>query len=179
MRAREISPVELVEAHLERIDALNPRLNAYVGLDADRALADARAAEHEALRARHQAPGTQHRTEHSAPGTVHVPSRPLLGVPISIKSSISVTGLPFETGSRFRTGVRGGADATLVARLRAAGAIVLGVTNVAEQLMAWETDNALYGLYEQPVGARLDSWRIEWRRGRGDCGGAVGGRRRQ
>ena len=71
-------------------------------------------------------------------------------MPISIKSSISVAGLPFETGSRFRAGVRGEADATLVARLRAAGAIVLGVTNVAEQLMAWETDNALYGRTNSP-----------------------------
>ena len=83
-------------------------------------------------------------TRHPALGT------PLLGVPVSIKSSISVTGLPFETGSRFRAGVRGEADATLVARLRAAGAIVLGVTNVAEQLMAWETDNALYGRTNSP-----------------------------
>ncbi|HEX6211429.1 MAG TPA: amidase, partial [Methylomirabilota bacterium] len=74
----------------------------------------------------------------------------LHGVPISIKSSISVTGMPFETGSRFRAGVRGETDATLVARLRAAGAIVLGVTNVAEQLMAWETDNALYGRTNRP-----------------------------
>ena len=159
VRTKAISPVELVEAHLARIDALNPTLNAYVGLDAKRALADARVAEHEAHRTRHEAPGTKHRTQHPAPGTRHPPSprlrragidRPLLGVPISIKSSISVAGLPFETGSRFRAGVRGEADATLVARLRAAGAIVLGVTNVAEQLMAWETDNALYGRTNSP-----------------------------
>ncbi len=45
--------------------------------------------------------------------------------------------------------------------------------------MAWETDNALYGRTNSPWGARSDAWRIEWRRGRGDCGGAVGGRRRQ
>ena len=150
VRSREISPVELVQAHLARIDALNPTLNAYVGLDADRALADARAAEHELMqRTQHPAPSTRHRTQHPAPGTRHI-ERPLLGVPISIKSSISVAGLPFETGSRFRAGVRGDADATLVARLRTAGAIVLGVTNVAEQLMAWETDNALYGRTNSP-----------------------------
>ena len=132
IREREISPVELVRAHLERIDALNPLLNAYVGVDADRALEAARAAEAEARETRHRS------------------VRPLLGVPISIKSSVAVTGLPFETGSRFRAGVRGESDATLVARLRAAGAIVLGVTNVAEQLMAWETDNALYGRTNSP-----------------------------
>jgi Asp-tRNA(Asn)/Glu-tRNA(Gln) amidotransferase A subunit family amidase len=125
IRDGQLSPVEVVQAHLDRIEALNPSLNAYVGLDAERALAEARAAEDE-------------------------PTRPLLGVPISIKSSISVAGLPFETGSCFRAGVRGEADATLVARLRAAGAIVLGVTNVAEQLMAWETDNALYGRTNSP-----------------------------
>ena len=136
VRAKEISPVELVEAHLARIEGLNPTLNAYVGLDTNRALADARAAEHALM---HPA------TQHSALSTQH-----LLGVPVSIKSSISVKGLPFETGSRFRAGVRGEADATLVCRLRAAGAIVLGVTNVAEQLMAWETDNALYGRTNSP-----------------------------
>jgi len=128
LRAREFSPVELVQAHLERIEALNPALNAYIGLDTDRALSDARAAEYTLMR-----PSAQHSvasTQYPAPGTPHL-DQPLLGVPISIKSSISVAGLPFETGSRFRTGVRGDADATLVARLRGAGAIVLGVTNVA------------------------------------------------
>jgi Asp-tRNA(Asn)/Glu-tRNA(Gln) amidotransferase A subunit family amidase len=71
-------------------------------------------------------------------------------VPLSIKSSVAVEGLPWETGSRWRAGVRGDRDATIVRRLRAAGAIVLGVTNVAEQLMAWETDNALYGRTNSP-----------------------------
>ncbi len=132
VRGKAISPVELVEAHLARIEALNPALNAYVGVDADRAMADARTAERTLMRS-----------------TPHLDT-PLLGVPISIKSSISVEGLPFETGSRFRAGVRGDVDATLVARLRAAGAIILGVTNVAEQLMAWETDNALYGRTNNP-----------------------------
>ncbi len=163
VRVKAISPVELVRAHLARIDALNPTLNAYVGLDTDRALADARAAEHALMHppsprlrrasparsTAHSARGTRHRTQHPASGTRHI-DHPLLGVPVSIKSAISVQGLPFETGSRFRAGVRGGADATLVARLRAAGAIVLGVTNVAEQLMAWETDNALYGRTNSP-----------------------------
>jgi Asp-tRNA(Asn)/Glu-tRNA(Gln) amidotransferase A subunit family amidase len=144
VRTKQISPVELIQAHLTRIEALNPTLNAYVGVDADRALDAARALEN---RLAHEAPGTRHRTRHEAPGTRH---HLLCGVPVSIKSSVSVTGLPFETGSRFREGVRGDADAPLVARLRSAGAIVLGVTNVAEQLMAWETDNALYGRTNNP-----------------------------
>src|SRR5690606_25914533 len=78
------------------------------------------------------------------------PVGPLHGVPVSIKSSVSVAGLPFETGSRSRAGVRGDEDAPLVARLRAAGAVVLGVTNVAEALMAWETVNPLYGRTNSP-----------------------------
>jgi Asp-tRNA(Asn)/Glu-tRNA(Gln) amidotransferase A subunit family amidase len=126
----ELSPVELVDAHLERIEALNPSLNAFVFVDAEGARRDARAAE-AAIR-RGDAPG------------------PLHGVPISIKSSVSVAGMPWETGTRLRRGVRAERDATLVTRARQAGAIMLGVTNVAEQLMAWETDNALYGRTNSP-----------------------------
>jgi Asp-tRNA(Asn)/Glu-tRNA(Gln) amidotransferase A subunit family amidase len=122
---REVSPVDVVDAHLERIEALNPELNAFVFVDADGARAAARAAERAVARGE--------------------PLGPLHGVPLSIKSSISVTGMPWETGSPLRRGVRGQRDATLVRRAREAGAIVLGVTNVAENLMAWETDNALYG----------------------------------
>lgn len=132
VRTREVSPVELVRATLDRIQALNPALNAYVGLDADGALDAARSAERDARSGR-------------AVGPLH-------GVPVSIKSSVAVRGLPWETGSRFRQGVTGDADATLVTRLRSAGAIVIGVTNVAEQLMAWETDNALYGQTRSPWG---------------------------
>jgi Asp-tRNA(Asn)/Glu-tRNA(Gln) amidotransferase A subunit family amidase len=137
VRTKQLSPVELVQAHLARIDDINPSLNAYVGLDPGRALDDARALKRTLV--------TPHSTQHSALQTQH-----LCGVPVSIKSSVSVSGLPFETGSRFRAGVRGDTDAPLVARLRASGAIVLGVTNVAEQLMAWETDNALYGRTNNP-----------------------------
>jgi len=136
---RALSPVEVVRATLDRIQEQNPALNAYVAVDADRALDAARAAEHALM---HPAPGTSH----SSLGAVGA----LVGVPVSIKSSIAVKGLPWETGSRFREGVVGDADAPLVARLKAAGAIVIGVTNAAEQLMAWETDNALYGRTNNP-----------------------------
>jgi Asp-tRNA(Asn)/Glu-tRNA(Gln) amidotransferase A subunit family amidase len=131
IREKTLSPVELVDAVLQRIERLNPALNAYVSVDADGARAAARRAE-QAVRAGESL------------GALH-------GVPVSIKSSISVTGQPFETGTRFRRGVRGESDAPLVARLRRAGAIVVGVTNVAEQLMAWETDNALYGRTNNPI----------------------------
>ncbi len=71
-------------------------------------------------------------------------------VPISIKSCIDVAGMRCEAGSRLRKGNVPSTDATLVARLKAAGAIVLGVTNTPEFLMAWETDNALYGRTNNP-----------------------------
>jgi Asp-tRNA(Asn)/Glu-tRNA(Gln) amidotransferase A subunit family amidase len=139
---RALSPVEIVQATLDRIQEQNPALNAYVAVDADGALAAARTAERSLM---HSAFSTSHSL-----GTSHFQLGTLFGVPVSIKSSISVKGLPWETGSRFREGIVGDADAPLVARLKAAGAIVIGVTNAAEQLMAWETDNALYGRTNNP-----------------------------
>ena len=130
VRRRELAAAEVVEAHLSRIEALNPRLNAFVHVDA--AGARARARDIDRAVARGERVG------------------PLAGVPVSIKSAIAVEGMPWETGSRSRAGVRGDRDATLVRRLRGAGAIVLGVTNAAEQLMAWETDNLLYGRTNNP-----------------------------
>jgi len=130
IREKKISPVEFVEAHLGQIDRLNPRLNAFAHVDAE----GARRAAHEAEAAamRQQAIG------------------PLHGIPISIKSSISVAGMRCESGTRLRAGLVAAQDAPLVARLRAAGAIVLGVTNTPEFLMAWETDNLLYGRTNNP-----------------------------
>jgi len=130
IRKKEISPVELVEAHLERIERLNPRLNAYVQVDAE----GARRAAHEAETAV---------IKEKTLGPLH-------GVPISIKSSIEVAGMRCESGTRLRAGFVPTQDAPVVARLRAAGAIVLGVTNTPELLMAWETDNLLYGRTNSP-----------------------------
>ncbi len=75
---------------------------------------------------------------------------PLHGVPLSIKSAIDVAGHRCEAGSRLRAGYVAAEDAPLVARLRAAGAVILGVTNTPELLMAWETDNLLYGRTNNP-----------------------------
>src|SRR5260370_10946828 len=72
------------------------------------------------------------------------------GVPVSIKSCLEVGGLQWESGTRLRAGFVATQDAPLVARLRAAGAIMLGVTNTPELLMAWETDNLLYGRTNSP-----------------------------
>ena len=75
---------------------------------------------------------------------------PLHGVPLSIKSSIDVAGHRCEAGTRLRAGYVAESDAPLVQRLRAAGAVILGVTNTPELLMAWETDNLLYGRTNNP-----------------------------
>src|SRR5206468_10316228 len=75
---------------------------------------------------------------------------PLHGIPISIKSSIEVEGLRCEAGTKLRAGHVAGHNAPLVERLKQAGAIVLGVTNTPELLMAWETDNLLYGRSNNP-----------------------------
>ncbi|MGH9454692.1 MAG: amidase, partial [Terriglobia bacterium] len=130
VRTRQISPVELIENHLQRIDQLNPALNAIIQVDQDRALRAAQAAE-KAVAA-------------------NQPLGPLHGVPITIKSSIDVAGLRCEVGSRLMAGRVPGADAPLVARLKSAGAIVLGNTNAPEMLMAYETDNLLYGRTNNP-----------------------------
>jgi Asp-tRNA(Asn)/Glu-tRNA(Gln) amidotransferase A subunit family amidase len=134
IRKKKISPIGLIEAHLAQIEKLNPRLNAFVQVDAERARRAARDAENAAIR---------EKTRGKALGPLH-------GVPISIKSSISVAGLRCEAGTRLRAGFVAQQDAPLVARLKNAGAIVLGMTNTPELLMAWETDNLLYGRTNNP-----------------------------
>ncbi len=130
IRERKISPRELLEAHLRRIEQVNPRLNAIIQLDKERARRDAEAAERAV--------------------TTGQTLGPLHGVPITIKSSIDVAGVPCECGSKLRQGHVPERDATLVTRLRQAGAIILGVTNVPDMLVAYETDNLLYGRTNNP-----------------------------
>jgi Asp-tRNA(Asn)/Glu-tRNA(Gln) amidotransferase A subunit family amidase len=130
IREKKISPVELVEAHLAKIERLNPTLNAFVQVDAERAREQALAAEAAVMTGK-------------TLGLLH-------GVPVSIKSSIQVAGLRCEAGTRLRAGQVATEDAPLVARLKNAGAIVLGVTNAPELLMAWETDNFLHGRTNSP-----------------------------
>ena len=130
IRQKAISPVEVARVHLERIDRLNPKLNAFVDYQPEAVLAQAREAE-KAIRRGDEL-------------------GPLHGVPVSIKSSIDVAGHRCEAGTRLRAGRVAAEDAPLVARLRAAGAVILGVTNAPELLMAWETDNLLYGRTNNP-----------------------------
>src|SRR5215831_19643981 len=130
VRRKERSPVEVVEAHLSRIEKLNPEINAFSYVDYDGARAQAR------------------RAEKIAGNGGELP--PLLGVPITVKSCIDVAGLPCEAGSRLRGGYVAAQDATLVARLRQAGAILLGNTSTPEALMAYHTDNELQGRTNNP-----------------------------
>jgi Asp-tRNA(Asn)/Glu-tRNA(Gln) amidotransferase A subunit family amidase len=130
IRARKISPVEVAEAHLAKIERLNPKLNAFVQVDRERVRHYARRAEDAVMSGQ--------------------PLAPLHGVPVSVKSSIAVAGMKIEAGTKLRSGQHATEDAPLVTRLRNAGAIVLGVTNTPELLMAWETDNLIYGRTNSP-----------------------------
>jgi Asp-tRNA(Asn)/Glu-tRNA(Gln) amidotransferase A subunit family amidase len=130
IRSKEISPREVIDAHLDRIEKLQPKLNTFVHVDAEGARRQAQAAETAILRG-------------DAVGVLH-------GVPISIKSCMDVAGWPCLAGSRLRADYVASEDAVLVSRLRAAGAILIGNTNVSEFLMAYETDNALSGKTSNP-----------------------------
>lgn len=130
IKAGEVSPVELVEAHLEQIERVNPRLNAFVLVLAEQARQRAEGIER-AL-GRGEALG------------------PLAGVPVTVKDSFDVEGLPTLCGSRLRLGHRAARHAFAVARLEAAGAILLGKTNTPELLMNYETDNHITGRTNNP-----------------------------
>src|SRR5215472_9808715 len=130
VRSRQISPAELVEAHLRSIDSLQPQLNAFVHLDADGARTQARAAETAV-------------SQNQPLGSLH-------GIPLTIKSCIDVAGWPCHAGSLLRKDYVPHADAPLVARLKAAGAILVGNTNTPEFLMAYETNNLLTGKTSNP-----------------------------
>lgn len=122
LRAREISAVELAEEHIQRIERLNPALNAIVDFDAERVRDQARDVR---------------------PGE-------LSGLPMTIKSSIATAGYRCEIGSLLHRGQVAREDAASVSRLRKEGVVILGTTNCPEFLMAYETDNRLYGRTNNP-----------------------------
>src|SRR5260370_8840585 len=143
LRDRAISPVELVDAHLRQVDGLNRSRNGFVVVMADQAREEARAAEAAIQRGE--------------------PLGPLHGVPVTVKDSFDLADYPTLCGSKFRAGHRAAKDATAVARLRAAGAIVLGKTNCPEFLWNYETDNYVTGRTNNP-------WNLERTSG-GSSGG--------
>jgi Asp-tRNA(Asn)/Glu-tRNA(Gln) amidotransferase A subunit family amidase len=129
-RSKEISPVELITAHLDRIAQIQLQLNPFVHIDAESARARAR--DSESRIARGEA------------------FRPLEGIPLTVKSSLDVAGWPCPAGSLLRKDYVPTANATLVSRLEDAGAILLGNTNTPEFLMAYETDSRLSGKTSNP-----------------------------
>jgi amidase len=134
LRGRQVSARELTEAQLARIEAVNPRLNAVVELRATQALAEAAAADRAAGRA---AGGRE--------------LGPLHGVPMTIKDSFDVAGLHTTWGNPAFADYVAAADATVVRRLRQAGAVLLGKTNVAAMLGDFgQTANELYGATANP-----------------------------
>ena len=139
---RRASAEEVVEAHVRRIEAVNPSINAVVQLDAERALARARECD-------------------AGPA-----DGPLHGVPFTVKDNIEAEGVVMAIGAPERAGVVAGADATVVARMKAAGAILLGKTNCPPYGGGIETDNEVYGLTRNPYDPERTRRRQQRRRGR-------------
>jgi aspartyl-tRNA(Asn)/glutamyl-tRNA(Gln) amidotransferase subunit A len=130
MAAREVSPIEAVGAALERIEQTEPRLNAFIQVDPDGALAAARRAEAEIVS-----------------GT---PLGPLHGVPISVKDLIDVGGLRATYGSLTLKDAIAPADAPSVERIKAAGAIVIGKTTTSEFGYRGYTRSLVHGNTRNP-----------------------------
>ncbi|MCS6912558.1 MAG: amidase [Myxococcales bacterium] len=136
IRTRQVSSREVVEAHIRRIEAVNGRLNAVVR---DRFAEARREADEADARVR------------SAPAE-SLP--PLLGVPCTIKESFALRGMPQTAGLVARRGVVADKDAPTVERLRRAGAIPVGVTNLSELCMWMESNNRVYGRTRNPYDPR-------------------------
>jgi aspartyl-tRNA(Asn)/glutamyl-tRNA(Gln) amidotransferase subunit A len=129
LAAKRVSSVELTEAALARIDAANPALNAFITVDADGALAAARDAD-----ARH------------ASGD----AGPLTGVPIAHKDVLMTAGLKTTCGSRMLASFTAPYDAHVVARLKAAGTVLVGKTNMDEFAMGSSNENSYFGAVKNP-----------------------------
>src|SRR5690349_22200173 len=130
IRKREVSPVEVAEAHLEQIARLNPELNAIVTIAPD-VIDRARAAETAVMRG-------------EAMGALH-------GVPLTIKDTIETAGIRTTSGSMVRIDYVPTRDAPAVARLKAAGAIILGKSNASEMAMDYNADNPVFGRTNHPL----------------------------
>ena len=127
LRSGATSVTELAEAHLARIEQLNSKLNVFADFDAEHVREQAKALE-----------------------ATPEPRGPLHGLPVTVKSSIATAGYRCEIGSLLNKGEIPREDAEVVARLRAAGALILGTTNCPEFLMAYETANLLHGRTSNP-----------------------------
>ena len=131
VHGRQVSSVEVTQAHLDRIGAVDHRVHAFLHVDAEAALGAARAVD-ESLAA-------------GAP-----PASALAGVPLALKDVFTTTDMPTTCGSRILAGWTSPYDATVTSKLRAAGVPVLGKTNMDEFAMGSSTENSAYGPTHNP-----------------------------
>lgn len=134
LRRRKVSPVELAQQALSRIEELNPRLNAFITITAERALREAKAAEREIRRGRYR-------------GLLH-------GIPITLKDNIWTKGVRTTAGSKILKDFVPCADADVAKRLSKAGAVLLGKTNLHEFAYGITTENPHYGTAHNPWDAQ-------------------------
>lgn len=130
LRRRKVSPVELAQDALARIEALNPELNAFITVTAERALHDARVAEREIRRGKYR-------------GALH-------GIPVSLKDNIWTRGVRTTSGSKILREFIPPADADVAMRLWKAGAVLIGKTNLHEFAYGVTTENPHYGATRNP-----------------------------
>lgn len=130
LRQKKLSPVELAQVTLARIDRLNPRLNAFITITAERALREARAAEREIARGKYRGP--------------------LHGIPITLKDNINTEAVRTTAGSRILENFIPREDADVAANLSRAGAVLLGKTNLHEFAYGVTTENPHYGASRNP-----------------------------
>ncbi len=136
LRRKEISPVDLVEAALQRIERLNPSINAFLTVLADRAQRQARLAERELVR----------RSRRSRANT----GNPLFGIPIALKDNFYTRGIRTTAGSKILANFIPQEDSDVAAHLAAAGAILLGKTNMHEFAYGITNENPHYGSVRNP-----------------------------
>ncbi len=130
LRRRKISPVELLDAVLERIERLNPELNAFITVAAEQARADACRAEREIARGKHRGP--------------------LHGIPLPLKDNIETQGIRTTAGSKILANFVPTRDADVVTALRQAGAVIIGKTNLHEFAYGITNENPHYGPARNP-----------------------------
>ncbi|MFC5664597.1 Asp-tRNA(Asn)/Glu-tRNA(Gln) amidotransferase subunit GatA [Kitasatospora misakiensis] len=132
----EVSAVEVAQAHLDRIEAVDKKVNAFLHVDTEGALSAAKAVDDKRARGEEQGP--------------------LAGVPLALKDVFTTKGVPTTCGSKILEGWVPPYDATLTARLKDAGVVILGKTNMDEFAMGSSTENSAYG----PTGNPWDLSRI-------------------
>lgn len=149
--AKEVSSTEVTQAHLDQIAATDERFNAFLHVAADSALAEAA------------------RIDAAVAAGETLPS-PLAGVPLALKDVFTATDMPTTAGSKILEGWRAPYDATVTAKLRAAGIPILGKTNMDEFAMGSSTENSAYGPTRNP----WNTERVPGGVGRRQCGRSRG-----